>query len=197
MKLSDIKPLNESVTFNAVDEEEYEPGKKAFSPRWKKVIEDCWVCKGTGKEHYFNDLGEKKYYKCEYCHGTGKTEEHKDDGPELQVSNGNASLIIDMLGIGTDEDYSGVIMNSEIPAVMKRLIALKNSKDGVSPYTRPDAEYRGQARAVTDETGQSRISRGPTIHSMGANAAQVMRYVDSLMAILKYAQENDMHVAWA
>ena len=190
MKLTDLKPLNESVTFNAVSKVE---GKDYYSARYKKVTKPCWVCDGKGYEEY--GAGEK--HPCQYCHGKKTIEEEEDEGPELNVANANAALIVQMLGFTDSEDVSGGhLYNKDIPNVLQRLLRLKNSDGAVDAYTRPDEVHKGQMGV--DRSGEvPRIGRqGPTIHSMGVDSERAMRYVDQMIGILKYAKDNGMDVSW-
>lgn len=189
MKLKDIKVLNESITFNAVEKPE---GKDYYTSRYTQVDEECFLCDGSGFEVY-----EDKKYTCRRCDGAGKTTEDKNLGPELQVSNTNGFLILDMLGIKSgDEDYSGIIFNKDIPDLIRRLMSIKNNKDRLDSHTRPDSVYKGNM--AVDRSGDiPRIGRvGPTIYDMGVDSDRVLRYVDKMLEICKYAKENDMHVSW-
>lgn len=185
MKLSDIKPLVESVTFNAVEEKTWKDGSKYFSGNYTKVEKECWVCDGTKVQDGMP---------CEYCHGKGTYIDDECEGPELNVANANAHLICNMLGAEWDE--SGVVYNKDIPAALQTLIKIKNSKGGVDAHTRPDEVIGGEMRVNRDGPVPS-IGRGATIHSMGVDASRVMAYVDKLIELFKYAKDHNMHVSWA
>lgn len=179
--------IKESVTFNVAKEKEYAPGKKAWSDEefGKHVEAPCWVCDGTGIDPNGN-RGE-----CDYCHGTKVTKEWQSDAPELNVANANAAAILDMLGL--ERAYGGVWTPEQLPAIMKKLVKLKNTD--TSGYTQEPTVSLGQMlRRKID--GVDTIGRGPTMHDMGRSQGQVTRYIDKLMEIVKYAQEHGAGVSF-
>ena len=147
----------------------------------------CMVCDGTGKDSYDGT-------NCRYCLGDGKSKEWVSNAPTLQVSNANAGAIASMLGLD-NSDYSGIITHEQLPAIMKKLILLKNQD--TKHYTQDPTVNRGNMRQTTDtETGLTSIGRGPTIHDMGRSQGQVDRYVDTLMDMVKFAQQHGAGISW-
>lgn len=197
MRLSEI--LNESVTFGVAKLENIDGKQYYTDPFSKKVMEPCWVCDGTGQEtqrEYTDDDGKHHpayKYECGMCRGKGKFEDFKTDAPELNVANGNAMEIQRMLGL--DADYSGSISHADLPAFRRHLIKIKNG-DMSSHVAEPKKEV-GKMRSYTDDEGQSRIGRGPTMIDSGRSHAQVERYIDSLLSIMDFAQKNNLDVTWA
>jgi len=190
MRLDEI--LKESVTFG-VARLENRDGQKVYSdPFVKKEMEKCWVCKGTGQETYggYEDADGKHHpeskHTCGMCHGKGENEEWRTSYNELNVANGNAMEIQRMLGI--DPDYSGAIKHDDLPAFRRHLIKLKNSD--ISGHTQEPNTEVGKMRAYKDDSGQSRIGKGATMHDAGRSHAQVERYIDSLLSLMDFAQKN-------
>lgn len=185
MKIRDL--ITEGMTFNAVVEKDYD-GKKVWSSQdWEtKQLETCWVCDGTGKENG---------YPCRRCEGMGKTEEYISTAPELQVSNSNGYEIQRMLGL-TNPDYSGIIYNRDLPKIMRRLIQLKNQN--TSKYTQYPSDQQGaMGKKYTDDQGITHIGRsGPRMIDMGRSQEQINRYIDTLIELVKFAQENDASISW-
>jgi hypothetical protein len=98
-----------------------------------------------------------------------------------------------MLGIEFDD--SGYIENSELPNILRRLIKIKNQS--VSQYTSPTTVDRGKTGAYTDpNTGLSTIGRGPTIHTIGRNEERILAYIDELIKIIRFAQQNNAGIGW-
>jgi hypothetical protein len=197
MRLDEI--LTESVTFS-VARLETKDGKQYYTdPFSKETMEKCWVCNGTGKEThggYKDDDGKdhpKSEYECGMCHGNGEYKDFKSEAPELNVANGNAMEIQRMLGL--DADYSGAIKHADLPAFKRQLIKIKNGD--ISSHVQDPKKEVGKMRTYTDDTGQSRIGRGATVHDMGRSRAQVERYIDSLLSIMDFAQKNNLDVTWA
>jgi len=196
MRLDEI--LRESVTFGVARLETRDGQQYYTDPFSKKVKEKCWVCHGTGKETYggyTDDDGKehpKSEHECGMCHGQGEIDDWKTDAQELNVANSNAMEIQRMLGL--EPDYSGAIKKEDFPAFRRHLIKLKNSD--ISGYTQEPTVDRGKMRASTDDTGQARIGRGPTMHDMGRSHAQVVRYIDSLLSLMDFAQKNDCDLVW-
>lgn len=186
-KITDL--LTESMTFDPIvfDKE----NNYYHNPFGEKKEVDCWVCNGTGKDSYGKDE-----WDCDMCGGKGKREEWVSDAPELNVSNSNGMAILDMLGV-EKPDYSGRIKNNELPAIMRRLITLKNT--GSDQYTEPGRITGNTMQKYKDpQTGLDRIGRqGPMMYHHGRNQGQVDRYIDELLKIIKFAQEHGADLGWS
>ena len=149
---------------------------------------ECWYCEGTGKEKNYDQIP------CELCDGTG-TELNKwiPSSPELRTSNSNAYLIMDMLGI--ESTSSGTIKNANLPAIMRRLIELKNSN--TSQYTRLGSQTGGKIGRYKDKDGMDRIGqKGIAMYNFGTSQSQVTKYIETLGEIVKFAQDNDADLGW-
>jgi hypothetical protein len=217
MKANEI--IIESVSFGVAVLKDAGNGEKYYSGEdfGQMKMVPCVPCDGTGDDEYRTNTP------CRYCHGTGKMEEFVSDAPALQVSNHNAGAILDMLGI--PYDYAGVIPHNRLPQLMRKLIHLKNtaySSEPTSgemtdseikaalkaklqqalgknplPYTEPASTSQGKMQTSIDpDTGLSKIGRGATIHNAGRSNEQVMRYIDSLINLIHFAQENNASVSW-
>jgi len=187
--------INESITFS-VGKLREENGQKHFSDPWqKKVTKPCWVCDGTGIQKPWP--GDEKQYKCEYCHGNKEIEEWESTAPELNVSNTNAFEILKMLGLTPDEqDYAGIIPKEKLPEVMRNLIKLKNG-DISQHIEEPGLEKREMKVRKDDETGVTHIEpQGPKMFNGGRTPQQVSRYLDNLIRMIKFAQQNDATIGW-
>ena len=182
----------ESVTFTPVVEKDYDGQKVWSSQDWEsKQTEPCRDCDGTGKETYDN-----KEYSCRRCHGKGKTEEWVIDAPELNVANANAGTILSMMGLSVQPgEYSGLIHNKDLPQIMRKLILLKNTS--TEKHTSPNTVSQGPMGKRTDDQGITHIGRqGPTMYDMGRNQEQVNRYLDTLIKMVKFAQEHNASISW-
>jgi hypothetical protein len=182
----------ESVTFTPAVEKDYDGQKVWSSQDWEsKQMEPCWACDGTGKETYNN-----KGYSCMRCHGKGKTEEWGSDAPELNVANANAGTILSMMGLPVQPgEYSGLIHNKDLPKIMRRLITLKNTS--TEKHTSPNTVSQGPMGKRTDDQGITHIGRqGPTMYDMGVSQEQVDRYLDTLIKMVKFAQEHNASISW-
>jgi hypothetical protein len=185
----DESVINEGMTFNPVVEKEFLSGDWKGEKYWsgsdweRKVTIDCRDCDGTGKD---------RDHVCPYCRGTGKEEETVSAAPELQVSNANGEEIQRMLGL--DPDYSGIIHNKDLPDTMRRLIRLKNK--GSQQHTQDASVDRGAMRQQSDDQGVTHIGRGATMYDAGRSQSQVDRYIDQLIKIIKFAQENNTSLGW-
>ena len=148
---------------------------------------DCWVCDASGKSPYYDDVD------CDYCEGKGKRNEFVSTAPSMNVSNSNAFEIQKMLGL--EPDYGGIIENKDLPNFMRRLIQLKNSD--TSQYTEPGSMSGGKTGRYKDEEGNDRIGKtGITMYNMGRSDSQVKGYIDDLLEIFKFAQDNNADVGW-
>jgi len=197
MRLSEI--LNESITFGAEKLETKDGHTYYTDPFSKQVDDECWVCDGTGSETYrgyTDDNGvehPEQKHECGMCKGKGTYPTYKTDAPEMNVSNINAMEIQRMLGL--EADYSGAISHADIPVFKRRLIKLKNGD--ISAHVQEPEKHVGKMKAYKDDNGQSAIGRGPTMIDFGRPHSQVMRYIDSLLEIMDFAQKNNLDVTWA
>lgn len=187
MKIQEI--INEGMTFG--------PARKIIKngetwitgEEWQsQQDQECPFCHGKGYEEYHGEREE-----CGYCYGKGYTNEWVSSAPELQVSNSNGYAIQAMLGL--DPDYSGHIANKDLPKIMQQLIKIKNT--GVDPYTEEPTIDRPTMQRLPDEDGVARIGKtGPTMIHGGRTHAQVERYIDKLIEIIKFAQAHDADISW-
>jgi len=189
VKSRDFRKLNESIDFSVTKSYKDKQGRTVhdMSHFGERKDVECWVCDGTGKDKYYDEA------KCDYCEGKGKRDEFVSDSPEMNVSNTNAFKIIDMLGL--EEGYSGSILNKDLPALMRKLIQLKNSDR--SQYAEPGSQSGGEMTKGKDDAGMDTIRRsGPTMYNMGTTDDQVTGYVDQLIKIVKFAQQNNADFGW-
>jgi hypothetical protein len=187
MKLHEI--LNEGMTFGPA-RRIVKNGKTYITGEewWSKQERECPFCHGMGYQTWPDGK-----HDCGYCYGTGKTKEHVSSAPELQVSNANGYAIQEMLGL--DPDYSGHIENKDLPAVIRRLIQVKNTSIG--DYTADPTIEKPSMQRLPDEDGVARIGkRGPTMIGGGRTYAQVERYINKLIEIIQFAQKNGADVSW-
>jgi hypothetical protein len=190
MRINEVISLHEGVSFSVSRLKDFggNIGKAWSSDDFgRRQMQTCSYCDGSGRNPYFNDE------QCDICYGKGKREEWVSDAPELNVSNSNAFAIFDMLGM--EGDYSGIWKNEQLPMIMKKLIRLKNGDP--DQHTQDPSTERGKMRKSVDpDTGMTSIGRGPTMHDMGRSRSQVEHYVDSLMAMIQYAQKHNAAIGW-
>ena len=189
MKSRDFRKLNESIDFSVTKSYKDKQGRTVhdMSHFGERKDVQCWVCDGTGKDKNYDEA------KCDYCQGKGKRDEFVSDSPEMNVSNSNAFKIIDMLGL--EQDYAGSIENKDLPPLMRKLIQLKNSDP--SKYAEPGSQSGGEIGTYKDQDGMDTIGRkGPMMYNMGTTDTQVKQYIDQLIKIVKFAQDNDADFGW-
>lgn len=180
--------LLESVTFHAAIIQDDGKRKMYDTAHFQKAEQqECWVCDGTGKDPYHS--GE-----CGMCDGKKEVTKYVTPYKSLNVSNSNAQEILNMLDQEMDDEWCGAWEEKELPVIRRKLIAIKN-KDS-SKYVIPSSDTQGKARAVKDENGQSRISRGPRVIDGGVSSSQINHYVDTLLALIDFAQKNKAVVTW-
>lgn len=192
MKSRDFRKLNETIDFTVTKSYKDDKGRTVndMSHFGKRKDVECWVCDGTGKDKYYDEAN------CEYCKGKGKNYEFVSDAPEMNVSNSNGFKIIDMLGL--EEDYSGHVDNKDLPAVMRRLLQLKNQPEKGTGIEHPGTvTNRNKLFRYKDQDGMDQIGRqGPVIYNFGISESQARQYVDQLIKIVKFAQDNDADFGW-
>lgn len=187
MKIAEF--LAEGMTFTPAVEINH-GGRKIWSARpWSRQEEiKCQYCNGSGKETY---AGEE--HDCDMCNGKGSRILSISDAPELEVSTDNGEIIQEMLGI--EPDSSGVIYHEDLPDVMRRLIMLKNKS--AQDFVRPPSTSRGPTQKWTDENGITHIGRGAESRDFGLSKAQIDRYVDTLIKMVQFAQQNNAGISWS
>lgn len=178
-------------------------GERPVTVRYgeKQVTVKCWVCSGTGKEEaYVGKPGDgPSLVDCEYCGGKGKRLEWQGEGPEMNVSNTNAFVILNFLGI--EEDYAGTIPNASLQKLLMKMYQTKTADQTGIEY--PGRITGGNKRRVVDkdpETGLDRISTksdGPTLYHMGITNRQANTYIDNLIKIFEFARDAGVDVTWA
>src|ERR1700752_4919292 len=105
---------------------------------YKNGERPCYACEGTAKN---NPDDPKDDTPCYYCENTpGKEQYSEYDAPHMNVANQNAYLILQMIGLYSDDEDSsvGTIKNKDIPAIKRKLLILKNKDDQRNSYSRPD-----------------------------------------------------------
>lgn len=185
MKTKEI--INEGMSFHAVKQEDHPKFGKVWSSKAFEINQmvRCWLCHGKGKDQEGN--------RCDVCDGKKFIKEPKSRGPELNVSNSNGYLIQKMLGL--EPDYSGIITHDRLPTIMQQLIRLKNSNQ--SQYVQDPTTAQPKMRVSKDpETGLTKIGKGPTMIDMGVSESQITRYIDTLIDLVKFAQQNDASIGW-
>lgn len=192
MRLDEI--LNESITFEPCVEIEYAPGKKAWSSEPFQQEdpngEECWACDGSGIDIQSR---EDNPVPCGYCKGSKRIPSYIKHYNELNVSNSNGVAIAEILGMSA-EDYSGLIPHEQLVDVRRKLIRLKNGD--LNQFTDEPTVDQGGMRRYTDDNGMTAIGRGPKVYYGGRSNEQVMRYIDSLLALIDFCQKNNAALGW-
>jgi hypothetical protein len=187
-----VEFINEGMNFSAskfvnIDGKQYISDEAPGLGEYKKLT--CWYCNGTGTDYHPDTP-------CPICKGERTKEQWVSAGPTLSVSNSNGMAIQGMLGIPEDQqDYGGVIPHEKLPELIRHLIKIKNKS--LAGYTEPSSVEQGKMKKYTDpETGLSSIGRSATMIYGGRSVEQVERYVDKLLELAKFAQQNGAMISW-
>lgn len=190
--LINIVSLTEGVTFRPAVKEIID-GETciAFPPAGTtKVSEPCPGCE-YGREHLGDNWNPEH---CQDCLGAGEITDTVYNFPNLDVSYFQVSNVASMLGFDGDSDEHGWVEPSELPMVMRRLIALKN---GDSSHHTSDNSFTPSQRIV-DKSGEiTQIRSTPAIYSGGRSQETINRYIDRLIEIVRWAQEHNCGISWA
>ena len=129
-----------------------------------------------------------------WCRG-----EHEESvAPEVNLANVSARGVLALLGLDA-HDLCGRLAPEEIPAVMQRLLIVTHRADERAHLERDAFDGRAfdTPRVVTDpDTGLDTISRGCRVIDCGNTDEQTMRRLNSMRALLAYAQEHGCEVTW-
>lgn len=177
--------LTESLTFNPCDlttKQDSETGEDYSyysGERWEEPgpnVECSW-CDGTGRDD--------DKYPCMGCKGTGWQKSTTSTAPELNVSNRNATTVLKILlgdSSGEIDEPVGAIKNSDLPQVMRRLLTIKNRESQQQRYTSEPSTLKQPGRA--------------TMISGGTSAKQVSSYIDRLIELVKFCQDENADLCW-
>lgn len=216
MRLDEVKLL-ESITFAASDVEEHPEYGQVHGQVGRHEEIDCRWCNASGVEWYvrpsdgyyysadeYEELSDDekeglKQVKCDVCQGSGKSKEFISDGPELNVANRNAFVLLQLLG--EEEDYAGTIWNKELPDLRRRIVRLMNSDDVAKAAIEP-SEKGGELKRRVKTTGDDGVTRIEPVRTakmmdLGLSDTQIKRYLKELLEIIEYAQKNNYNIGWS
>lgn len=218
MKLSDLVII-ESITFAATEARDDPKYGQVHSPVGKTQMVKCEFCKGTGKEEggYIDPKTEERYWEsdiadlpsdikqrlkqidCDFCRGEGEYQDFVSDGPEMNLANRNAHMLLDLLGI--EFDHAGTIWNKDLPKLRRHIIKVLNSDNMRKAVIKP-SETGGDIidkRAVKGDNGVSQIvtRRSPKMIDSGVSEQQIERYFKDVLELIVFAQRNNYNVGWS
>jgi len=183
-----LEELFESVTFvptflNTETNHQETPYKVVDGP--------CELCDGTGEDYNDESLP------CKQCGGKKTFKARKYAVPDLNVANGSAITILQMLGLAVEEDMHGTIDNKDLPDIKRQLLKLKNSSSSRAAHTYDGYEEQNK-RTQIDKSGPVPriVTTGPKIVHGGMSDERIMRYVDELLKLVDFAQKNNFNLSW-
>ena len=197
MKLAEItrrgdhnQMMNESITFMPVSRQPHKDGGTILTPHnHRKGHKPCFSCDSKPNNWEDGDCG--------VCDGKGKIQTHIHDGPELHVSNANARVIADLIGMHSDD--SGHVSHADLPHVIRRLISITNKDGSLDQYTQDPYDNkndRTMAHSRGDD-GMSHIGKGAQMIDYGRSSKQVEHYASEMLKIVKYAMDHKLDISWA
>lgn len=136
---------------------------------------------------------------CDICNGTHEQPDFERN-LEVNMTNRNASLVLDLLGVPTEQGM-GEIKYSDIPAIRRTMLQLRQKPEEMNRTHGVKSTVRGGGTKVQrdkDEYGNDRIRPvpdGPTIYDQGVDADYFLRKFDQLMPLLDYAYKNKKNIA--
>lgn len=102
------------------------------------------------------------------------------EGPELNISNANFSILAQLLQLDTDENGCGSVEAIEL--IKKIAFARSEMQHSSSEWERTPSAYRG--------------AKGAHIIEMGLNEQQLLRYLERLEPIIIYAKQNNVRIEY-
>lgn len=130
--------------------------------------------------------------RCGYCRD-GFDNVRISEGPEVNVTGGNALNILRLLG-QTAEEWGGWKVE-EMPAVRRAILLAKAQDKDREALVREASESQGTKIGKNDQ-GVTEIQRTCKVIDFGNTDEQTLRRLDNLEALLVYAQANQMEINW-
>lgn len=106
----------------------------------------------------------------------------------VDFSNDNATAILNLLSVYDD---CGEWKNTELPAIIKRIIFLINKPSELSMEVRESYNVKGKTTIQND-----RIVKGSEWHEFGLDIDGIIDRLNRLMVVLKKAQKLNKGVHW-
>lgn len=186
-----LEELFESITLvPAVFDKE----TNSYHSPTRTVMKDCPYCDGSGHDLY----NENRV--CDDCNGTKIYRDEEFVAPSLNMANAAAGELFAALGMQVNWD-DGLIRNKDLPKIKRRLIELKNSASVRQKHTYDSYEEdRGQPQRYVDRSGEvpeiKTKHNGPRIFHFGMPEERLMRYIDTMIQIVDYAQKNGCDITY-
>ena len=187
---------------------------------WKDVLRECWSCERhkddieyfssssveswNGEAEEFVELKEKYAGKnpVDFC---GKEHEEVVDGvgmfigselveESVNLANGNARMIFNMIGVPMDDDTFLEVSAEDVPNVIRKINYLLNVPSASEDYIHPASEGRsGGQRVVEREDGVAEIEvrRGPLVIDSGTSRDYIDRTLERIRDIFISAAEKE------
>lgn len=218
MKLSDLVVI-ESITFAASEVRDDPEYGQVHTPVGKTQMVNCEFCGGAGKEKnaYIDPKTDERYWEsdiadlpsdikqrlkqidCDFCRGEGEYQDFVSDGPEMNLANRNAHMLLDLLGI--EFDHAGTIWNKDFPELRRHIIKVLNSDNMRRAVIKP-SETGGDItdkRVVKGDDGVPQIvtRRSPKMIDPGVSEQQIERYFKAVLELIEFAQKNGYNVGWS
>lgn len=117
-----------------------------------------------------------------------KNEVEQSKFTEMNLANGNATALLNVLGLDSEE-LMGTIKHKDIPRLLMKIRNLKSGKI--------EDNTREQSTSSSTRVNNGGIERGATMHTMGLGAGQIQHYLDRLVEILQQALDAKLDVTYA
>lgn len=149
---------------------------------------ELWTMDLTGaSEETLEDLRAHADPECHTCKGTGVESRQDSDKPYVNWCNGNAVVMIRVLGLRGAEHGDASI------AEARRAVIRATSRSDLSAYARPDEHVYGQPR--TDENGTIEL-RPLRVVSQGLDAGDIKERIEQFAEFVEESARRGATRIW-
>jgi hypothetical protein len=126
------------------------------------------------------DLAAHANPECPLCHGEGLEGVVQTNRPELNFANGNARIVLEVLGLDSNDLFG------ELPVAGMRRALMRGRARNLESYTRSEETMHGAPSRREDGTIELRPIRG---FACGLSAAEIRARLEQLSAMVEKSAE--------
>lgn len=100
-----------------------------------------------------------------------------ENDPYLNVANGNAQTVLQLMGLDGRDPYVGEIQPNDLPLILRRLMKFRNNRHELFPF-------------IKEPLVESNIIE------FGRSMDQILRYTEQMSKLCSFAMQINRKVIW-